>query len=237
MNKTVLIGGVAIIVALILVIQFSGIGILSLFQSDAPEEEFLQGQVEELKEEIAELESQNDKYAHQVKELHAEVQRLTNSQPGGAAAEETRQALVVREAELDGREKRLVRREEQLHLDRTKFDNEEREFYNTRGQKVEEIGEARQIKANHERMVANLEQAEERANNWLKAIYAISILFVVGIIALVVFLMHMAAKNRKIDMAMRTIDSVSLSSHDRNLLMASLGGRIIEQPRDNDSEH
>lgn len=237
MNKTVLIGGIAIVVAVILVIQFSGIGILSLFQRDAPEEEFLQGQVEELKEEIAELESQNDKYAHQVKELEAEVQRLTNSQPGGAAAEETRQALVVRESELDGREKRLVRREEQLRLDRTKFDSEERAFYNTRGQKVEEIGEARQIKANHDRMVANLEQAQERANNWLKAIYAISILFVVGIIALVVFLMHMAAKNRRIDMAMRTVDSVSLSSHDRNLLMASLGGRIIEQPRDSDSEH
>ena len=98
------------------------------------------------------------------------------------------------------------------------------------------IGKAKLIIEKHGDMKDRLALAEERANNWLKAIYAISILFFVGVIALVAFLMHMAAKNRRVDIAMRTVESVNLSPHDRNLLMASLGGRIIEQPRDDEGD-
>lgn len=232
MSKAILIGGIATAILLIVILQFSGIGILSVFTTDSPEEERL----EELKQENAELRSQNKKYVVENRDLNAKVERLTAAQPGGLATEEERKALAVREAELESRENRLVRREEQLRLDRTKLESEEREFYNDRGLKVEEIGEAKAIKENHERMVAKLAQTEERANNWLKAIYAISIVFFVGVIALVAFLMHMAAKNRRVDMAMRTVESVNLSAHDRNLLMASLGGRIIEQPRDDEDE-
>ena len=143
----------------------------------------------------------------------------------------------MREADLDRREKQLVQSHEQLRLARRSLDDERQKFYNERGLKVEEIGQAKEIKENQERMIARLTQAEERANNWLKAIYAISILFLVGIISFVAFLMHIAAKNRRIDAAMRTVESVSLSTGDRNLLMASLGGRIIEHPSDNDSDH
>ena len=234
MNKTLLAGSIAIVV---LLIALGAIAIREMIKNTPPEEKFLADQVEELKGENAELESQKAKDIVEIRDLNARVESLSASRPGGMEIEEKRKALAIRESELDRREKRLVRREEQLRLDRTKLDNEERDFYDERGHKVEEIGEAKQIKENHERMLARLGQAEERANNWLKAISAISILFFVGIIAFVAFLMYMAAKNKKIDMAMRTVESVSLSAHDRNLLMASLGGRIIDQSRDNDDEH
>ena len=233
MNKALLFGGIAVIILFVVILQFSGIGILSIFTTDSPEGERL----EELKQENAELKSQNEKYVVEIPDLNAKLGRIVVAQPGGLATEEERKALAVREAEQNRREKRLVRREEQLRSDRAKLESEEQNFFNERELKVEEIGEAKAIKENHERMVASLAKAEERANNWLKAIYAISIVFFVGIIALVAFLMHMAAKNRRIDMAMRTVESVNLSAQDRNLLMASLGGRIIEQPHDDDGEH
>ena len=232
MNKALLIGGIAIV---LLLLAFGGIGILELLRGpDAPEEEFLQRQVRDLKGEIAELESQNKKYVIRIRDLNAQVEKLAVAQPGGLATEEERKALAVREADLDRRERQLVQSQEQLLLSRRGLDDERQKFYNERGLKVEEIGQAREIKENQGRMVARLAQAEERANNWLKAIYAISILFFVGIISFVAFLMYMAAKNRRIDAAMRAVESVNLSTHDRNLLMASLGGRIIDQPRDDE---
>lgn len=240
MNKALLVGIILVVVSLI---AFGGIGIWNFFSLPSPDGKQLERRVEELKKENASLKSQREKDIVEIKELNAQVERLSGSQPGGMAIEEKRKALATKEAELNSRNTRLVEREEQLRLDQIKLDDEKRIFFNERGLKVEEIGEARQIKAdrekfeaNYERMEERLVQTEERANNWLKAIYAISIVFFVGVIALVAFLMHMAAKNRRIDMAMRTVDSVSLSAHDRNLLMASLGGRIIEQPRDDEGE-
>ena len=210
---------------------------MKLLDPDTPEEEFLQRQVEDLKEQIAKLESQNQRDTIRIRDLNAQVEKLAAAQPGRLATEEERKALAVRESDLDRREKQLVQSHEQLRLTRRSLDDERQKFYNERGLKVEEIGQAKEIKENQERMIARLTQAEERANNWLKAIYAISILFLVGIISFVAFLMHMAAKNRRIDAAMRTVESVSLSTRDRNLLIASLGGRIIDHPSDNDSDH
>ena len=240
MNRALLAG---IILLVVMLIAFGGIGIWNSIFRPPSDGEQLQRRIEELKKENADLKHQREKDIVEIRELNARVEALSDSQPGGMVIEEKRKALAMKEGELNSRETRLVQREEQLRLDQKKLDDEERKFLDKLGLKVEQIGEARQIQANHEQFMADkkrmedrLEQAEERANSWLKAIYAISILFFVGVIALIAFLMHMAAKNRRVDMAMRTVESVNLSAHDRNLLMASLGGRIIEQPRDDEDE-
>ena len=245
MNKKLLGGVIAIVViAIVVSIALGGIGFLKLLDPADPEAVILERQVEDLKARNAALESQNEKYVVEIRDLNAQVEGLAGAQPGGMATEEKRKALSVREAELDRKERRLVQTEEQLRVDRTKLEGENRKFYNDRGLKVEEIGQAKEIKENYVRMLASLaqaeeraESAEERANSWLKAIYAISILFLIGIFAFVGFLYRTATNDRRIDMAMRTVDSVTLSAQNRNLLMASLGGRIIEQPPDDDSEH
>lgn len=240
MNKGILVGTILVVM---LLIAFGGIGIWNIFRPPSPDGEHLQRQIEDLKKENAILKSLREKDIVEIRELNARVETLSSSQPGGMEIEEKRKGLARKEAELNNRETRLVQREEQLRLDQTKLDEEVRRFSGEARVTLEQIGEARQIKANHEqfeadkkRMEDRLEQTEERANNWLKAIYAISIVFFVGVIGLVIFLMHMAAKNRRVDMAMRTVESVNLSVHDRNLLMASLGGRIIEQPPDDEGE-
>ena len=57
MNKTLLLaGGIAIIILVVVIIQFSGIGIRSIFTTDSPDEKRL----EELKRENAALKSQNE---------------------------------------------------------------------------------------------------------------------------------------------------------------------------------
>ena len=178
--------------------------------------------MEELKRENAVLRSQNDKYILEIQDLNAKVKMHAVNQPGGLATEEERKALAVREAELTRKEKRLIRVEEGLRLDQTRLDDQKRDFYKTQGTTAEDIGKAKAILEEREGMKKRLALAEERANNWLKAIYAISILFFVGVIALVAFLMHMAAKNRRVDMAMRTVESVSLSAHE---------GEICSSPR------
>ena len=241
MNMKLLAG---VIVGLVIIIALGGIGFLKLFEPPAPPHaDMLERQVEDLKRRNAELKSRNEKHVVELRDLHAQVEGLTVAQPGGMAIEEKRKALAVREAELDGREGRLAQTEEQLRLDREKLENEERKFYNDRGLKVEEIGQAKEIKENQKRMLASLAQAEERAtqaeelaNNWLIAFFSVLVLFVIAVIALVVFLRKMASRDRRVDMAMRTVESVTLSTHDRNLLVASLGGRIVEQPRENDGE-
>lgn len=244
MNNKLVGGAIAIFVVMVVFVALGGIGFLKLWIPADPEAVILERQVEDLKSRNAELESQNAKYVIEIRDLTAQVRGLSGAQIGGMEIEEIRKALAVREAELDRREQRLVQTEEQLRVDRTKLETDERRFYNNRGLKVEEIGQAKEIKENHARMLASLAQAEERAasaeeraNNWLMAIYTISTLFLVGIFVFVGFLYRTATNDRRIDMARRTVGSVSLSAHDRNLLMASLGGGIIVQPPDDDSEH
>lgn len=188
MNQRLFFGIVAIVFGIATFIALGGIGILKLLDPADPEAITLERQVEDLMARNAELKSQNEKYIVEIRDLNAQVQSSASAQSGGMATEEKRRALAVREAELDGMEQRLVQREERLRLDRTKLESEQRNFYNDRGLRVEEIGQAKEIKENQERMLSSLVQAEERAasaeelaNNWLMAIWAISIVFVVGI--------------------------------------------------------
>ena len=244
MKKKFVGGVIAIVVVMVVFVALGGIGFLKLWDPADPEAVVLERQVEELKSRNTELESQNAKYVVEVRDLTAQVRGLSGGQAGGLEIEEMRKALAVREAELDRREQRLVQTEERLRMDRTKLEAKERQFYNDRGLKVEEIGQAREIKENHERMLDTLKQAdaraksaEELANKWLVAIFAFSIVFIVGCFVFAWFWYRTNARDKRIETAMRIVERVSLGTHDRNLLMASLGGPIIEQPPDDSREH
>ena len=186
--------------------------------------------------------SQIEKYVVEIRDLNAQVNRQAGAQPGGMEAEELRKALAVREAELDRREKRLVQLREELRVSQTKLEGERRKFYSDRGLRVEEIGQAREIKENQERMLDRLKQTEERAeraeglaNRWLMFIFGLSVALAIGVLVFVAFLYRTYINDRRINKTMQAVGSVNLSTHDRNLLMALLGGRILEQPPDDDS--
>ena len=245
MSNKKLLGGAIVVCIIVLVafIAFGGIGIEKLINPADPEATILDRQVKELKARNAHLSSQIEKYVVEIRDLNAQVSRQAGVQPGGMEAEETRKALAVREAELDRREKRLVELREELRVNQTKLEDEKRKFYSDRGLRVEEIGQAREIKENQERMLDRLKQTEERAeraeglaNRWLMFIYGLSVALAIGMLVFAAFLYRTYINDRRIDRTMQAVgSSISLSTRDRNLLMASLGGRILEQPPDDDS--
>ena len=242
-NKKLLGGAIVVgIIVLVAFIAFGGIGIEKLINPADPEATILERQVKELKARNAHLRSQIEKYVVEIRDLNAQVNRQAGAQPGGMEAEELRKALAVREAELDRREKRLVQLREELRVSQTKLEGERRKFYSDRGLRVEEIGQAREIKENQERMLDRLKQTEERAeraeglaNRWLMFIFGLSVALAIGVLVFVAFLYRTYINDRRINKTMQAVDSVNLSTHDRNLLMALLGGRILEQPPDDDS--
>ena len=196
----------------------------------------LENQLRDRNVKIAELEAENLTYRTKNSELKADVARLNASQPGGEAVQEKGKALAVKEASLKSREKLLSRREERIRLGEEKVEKQQKEFYEKTGLKMEEIGAAKQIREEYENMRISRDRAEDRANNWLKYFSIVLFMFVVLVVASVTFLMYMAVKNRRVENSIRLLDSVNLSAQDKNLLISSLGGRLIEHPGKNGDE-
>ena len=182
-----------------------------------------ENQITGLKTEIAQLKTKNEELINENKELTAQVARLNASEPGGAAIEELRKALTKKESELEHREKRIITREEALRLGEIKIDTLEREFYEKTGLKLEEIGEAKQIKREYEYMRENLEDAEAKANNWLIYFSGMLIGLFVCIVVLIFASMKYSSKNKQIETAWKIVESVDLSSNDKALIASSLG--------------
>ena len=236
MKQPIIVGGIIVGVIAIVFFVFFGIGIGSFFDDKRDPQDVLEDQLQEEKEEVATLKYEKDKLIAENRRLEAEVERLNSSRPGGGAVEEKRKALVEKEAALDAKEKQFSQREETIRLAENKVRKREQEFYERTGLKLEEIGEAKQIRKEYKNIQAARERAEERANNWLIYFSVLLVVFVAGVLFLVGFLAYMAAKSKRTDAAVRIIDSINMSSQDRRLLLASLGGRQIDQSTDEDDE-
>ena len=225
-----IVGGLLLIAAVLL----GGWLIIDYFTSD--DKTALEDQLREKSVRIAKLESENQKYRIENRDLNSEVARLSSSLLDGGVVQEKRKALAEKEASLKSKESQLSRREERIHLAEEKVEKQQKEFYEKTGLKMEEIGAAKQIIEEYEDMRRSRDEAESRANNWLIYFSIVLFIFVVLVIASVTFLMYMAAKNRRVENSIRLLDSIDLSAQDKNLLISSLGGRLIEHPGKNDDE-
>lgn len=215
--------------------MFIGGGLVfDYFESD--DKAALEKQLHDKDVEIAELKSKNQEYVIQNRDLTAEVAGLSSSQPGGGEVQEKRKELAQREASLKNKENQLSRREERIRLGEEKVEKQQKEFYEKTGLKMEEIGAAKQIREEYEDMRRSRDEAEDRANDWLIYFSIVLFVFVVLVIASVTFLMYMAAKNRRVENSIHLLDSINLNTQDKNLLISSLGGRLIEHPGKNDDE-
>ena len=207
---------------------------MDYFESD--DKTALENQLREKNVRIAELESENHKNRIENRDLNAEVARLSSSLAGGGAVQEKRKALAEKEASLKNKENQLSRREERIRLAEEKVEKQQKEFYEKTGLRMEEIGAAKQIREEYEDMRRSRDEAEDRANNWLIYFSIMLFGFFVLVIASVTFLMYMTAKNRRVENSIRILDSINLSTQDKNLLISSLGGRLIEHPGKNGDE-
>ena len=225
-----------VLVIIVAIIALAGVLVLLIQYFTSDNKTVLENQLEEKNIRIAELESENHKYRIENRDLTAEVARLSSSLAGGGAVQEKRKALAEKEASLKGKESQLSRREERIHLAEEKVEKQQKEFYEKTGLRMEEIGAAKQIREEYEDMRRSRDEAEDRANNWLIYFSIVLFIFVVLVVASVTFLMYMAAKNKRVENSIRILDSINLSTRDKNLLISSLGGRLIEHPDKNSDE-
>ena len=105
---------------------------------------------------------------------------------------------------------------------------------------MEAIGRAEQIIENSEKMESDLERerrlrekAEERTNSWLRMFFGLLCAFVLGIFSIIILWIKMNAKGQQIDAATRVLYSMDLGAEDKNLLLTSLGGSLIDRSRNN----
>ena len=162
--------------------------------------------------EIQELKTRNSQLILEVKDLSAQVARLMTQHPDGALIEEFRKGLLQKEAELSQREERIVREEERLNLMNKKLISLQQKFYHDTGEKLEEIGEARQIKKDYEHMQQAVIDANDRVNNWLFLIVILGACFLVGIMYLIVAGMKYSRHRTDMETAIKLVEE------DRKLL-------------------
>ncbi len=194
------------------------ISILILSGCDTVKTEF---QISDLKDEIAELKEKNENLSLENRDLTAQVARLNVGNLGGAEVEEMRKALTKKEAELNLFESRLTKREESIKTDKTNLDMDKKQFIDKNGDKLEAIGEARQLKTEYEFMREKYNDAEARANNWLIYISILIVAFVITIFVTIHKSMKYSAKNSQIDTAVRIIEASGIDNKDKRLLMST----------------
>ena len=179
--------------------------------------------------EISDLRSDNKDYINENSELNAQVARFNAGIPGGAVVEEQRKALRKKETELKLFEGRLNKREETIISNETNLDKHKREFLSSNAEKLETIGEARQLKVEYEFMRENSIEKENRANNWLIFFSMLMVMFVAAIFFAIHKSMKYSARNRQIDTALRIIESSGIDNKDKKLVMSTFE-RLEDDP-------
>ncbi len=178
-------------------------------------------QINDLKDEIADLKAKNETLSLENRDLTAQVARLNVGNQGGAEIEEMRKALTKKEAELRLIESRLTKREESIKTDKTNLDMDKKQFIEKNGDKLEAIGEARQLKTEYEFMREKYTAAEARANNWLIYISILIAAFVITIFVTIHKSMKYSAKNSQIDTAIRIIEASGIDNKNKRLVMST----------------
>ena len=186
----------------------------------------VENQISEKQQDIESLRTHNLQLMNEIRELASQVARLNASQTDGMVVEELRKALTLKESVLQGREERITKQETALRLAIIKVDKLQREFYAETGEKLEVIGEARQIKKEYDNMSAALDAASNRANNWLIYISVLIVAFVVAIIYLIITAMRYSSQNRRVDNAITYLETGDVDDRDKRLIASYLDRKL-----------
>ncbi|NVJ66205.1 MAG: hypothetical protein HWE16_06930 [Gammaproteobacteria bacterium] len=171
----------------------------------------VENQINDKTIESRELKAENASLTSEVKDLTEQVARLSVQYPDGAIIEETRKALTQKATELKQREERYLRQVEELDIRQKKLETMKSQFYLDTGTKLEEIGEARQIKKEYVNLREELDRANERANNWL-IFYALMGVCFIGSIILMLYTSYKHSRNYQ------TLESVYKIASKQGLL-------------------
>lgn len=198
---------------------------LMLFSSGCDRLE-VENQISAKQQDIASLQARNQQLTNEVNGYTAQVARLTANEPDGMVVEELRKALTLKESNLQSREGQITKQEESLRLAITKIDQLQRAFYAETGQKLEAIGEARQIKREYEKMSTSLDIANDRANNWLIYISVLLVGFVVSVFFVIFTGMKYSRQNKDIDAALYALRIGEIDVQNKQVIASALGRRL-----------
>lgn len=202
-------------------LKYSIFMFLLLFSSGCDRIE-VENQISEKQQDIESLRTHNLQLTNEVKALTSQVARLNAGQSNGMVIEEMRKALTHKESVLQGREAHITKQEVALRLSGAKIENLQKEFYAETGEKLEFIGEARQIKREYENMSTALDVANTRGNNWLIYISVLMVAFVVSIVYMVFTAMRYSSQNRRVDNAIAYLESGDVDDKNKRLIASYL---------------
>ena len=189
--------------------------------------------------EIRRLGKENRKLQDINTDLEVRIAELHREGEGGLAIEETRKALREREArldvlsdELDKRESDIAVSEKALEDERRALEADRMQFIESNEKALKEIGSAEQMEKNYNVLLKQIDElkaerraAENRANNWLKAIYGG--MAVVTLLIVATMILYFKNKGRK-DSIYRTINYIEneteLDPRQKDFLVRDLHG-------------
>lgn len=186
----------------------------------------VENQISEKQQDIESLRTHNRQLTNEVKELASQVARLNAGQTDGMVIEELRKSLTLKETALHGREDRITKQEAALRIAVVKIDKLQREFYAETGDKLESIGEARQIKKEYDNMSVALDVANNRANNWLIYLSVLMAAFVAAIVYLIVTAMRYSSQNRRVDNAIMYLETGDVDDRNKQLIASYLDRKL-----------
>ena len=205
---------------------------LLLFSSGCDRIE-VENQISAKQQDIASLQAHNLQLTNEVNGYAAQVARLNANEPDGMVVEELRKALTLKESNLQSREGQLTKQEESLQLAVTKIDQLQRTFYAETGNKLEAIGEARQIKREYDNMSTALDVANDRVNNWLIYISVLFVGFVLSVFFVIFTGMKYSRQNKDIDAALYALRTGEIDVQNKQVIAAALGKRLDFKDDDN----
>ena len=209
-------------------------------------EKRLENEIAEGDREIRRLVNENRRLQEINTDLKVRIAEVQRENEGGLAAEEARKAQTEREArlrvlsdELDKRESDIAASEKALEDEQRSLEAERNQFLESNRQDLISMGRAEQM----ENAYADLQQqndelkeerrlAENRANNWLKAIYGGMVFIVLLMVATLVLFFKNRGHKDNIYRTMHSIENVpGLSDEQKALLMQNLDRPKALPPR------
>ena len=200
-------------------------------------EKRLENEVAERDREIRRLGNENRKLQETNTDLQVRVAELQRGNEGGLAVEETRKAQREREArlrvlsnELDKRESDIAESEKALEDERGSLEAEREHFLQSNRQDLIRMGRAEQmenaygdLQQQNDELKEERRLAENRANNWLKAIYGGTAFIVLLIVATLVLYFKNRGHKDNIYRTIHSIENVpGLTDEQKTLLMQNL---------------
>ena len=215
-------------VLLIVILLF--MTIISGCDRDLAIENNLEDQLEDSKVREEVLQKKIDSLRIKNKSLSEELAEFSSNVSGGLLISEQRKAMTERDANLKKREKELLIRESRIKIleDSLRKQNKElsissRKFVENKQDKLEAIGEAKQMKSTYNALEEKNKMLEARVNDWFIWFSIIGLILFFTIIWLIIQYMKIGVKDKQIFSTLDMLEQIELSKKDKILISNLLG--------------